>query len=210
MSTLLRIDSSARLTGSHSRKMGDLFTAEWRAQNPGTNILTRDLARDPIEQIRQETIAGFYTPAEAMTPELVAATALSDQLIAEVQSAELLLITVPLYNFGIPSSLKAWIDQVTRIGQTFSYDGSSFSGLVNCDTAVVCATYGASGYEEGGPFRAANFLEPYLGFLLGFLGISTVKFVTLQATTGDEQTVQAGMAQAESDIQNLVTDLSNA
>ncbi len=203
MRSILRIDSSSRVTGSQSRMLGDHFETRWTRTRPDGRIVRRDLAADPIEQIRAETIAGFYTPSEEMTPELRSATALSDRLITEIQAADTLLITVPIYNFSVPAGLKAWIDQVVRIGHTFAYDGTSFSGLARPETAVVCAAYGAAGYEQGGPFRAANFLEPYLEFLLTFLGVRTVHAVSVQATTTDPATVEAAMSRARSEIDRL-------
>jgi len=208
MQKLLRIDSSSRVTGSQSRELGDYFETKWKAARPDGQLIRRDLAIEPIEQIRQDTITGFYTPADGMTEELKSATALSDKLIGEVQAADTVLITTPIYNFGVPASLKAWIDQLVRIGHTFSFDGANFGGLAEPDTAIVCAAYGASGYEEGGPFRAANFLEPYLDFLLKFLGIPTIHFITVQATTADAVTVEAGMAQARKDVDRLIASIA--
>lgn len=208
MQRILRVDSSSRVTGSQSRELGDYFETKWDAVRPDGEIVRRDLAKEPIEQIRQDTITGFYTPADGMTAALKTATALSDKLIGEVQAADTVLITTPIYNFGVPASLKAWIDQVVRIGHTFSFDGTDFGGLAKPDTAIVCAAYGASGYEDGGPFRAANFLEPYLDFLLRFLGIPTVHFITVQATTADAATVEAGMAQAKADVDRVITSVA--
>lgn len=204
MATLLRIDSSSRLQNSHSRALGDQVEAGWRDAFPDGSVLYRDVARTPIEAISQETITGFFTPLDEMTPDLHQATALSDRLIGEVQAADTLLLTVPIYNFSVPAALKAWIDQIVRIGKTFAYDGAQFQGLAEPNSAIVCAAYGAPGYEAGGAFRAANFLEPYLEFLLGFLGISDIRFITLQATTADEAVVDAGLARARADIDRLV------
>lgn len=204
MQRILRIDSSSRVTRSQSRELGDYFETKWKAACLNGHLVRRDLAKEPIEQIRQDTITGFYTPAEGITAELRTATALSDKLIGEVQAADTLLITAPIYNFGVPASLKAWIDQVVRIGHTFSFDGTNFGGLAKPDTAIVCAAYGANGYEEDGAFRAANFLEPYLDFLLKFLGVSTVHFIAVQATTADSAIVEAGMTQAKKNIDDLI------
>ena len=208
MQKILRIDSSSRVTGSQSRELGDYFETKWKAARPDGQLVRRDLAKEPIEQIRQDTITGFYTPADGMTAELKTATARSDKLIGEVQAADTLLITAPIYNFGVPASLKAWIDQVVRIGHTFSFDGANFGGLAKPDTVIVCAAYGASGYEEGGPFRAANFLEPYLDFLLKFLGVSTIRFIAVQATTADSATADAGMVRAKADIDDLIASVA--
>jgi FMN-dependent NADH-azoreductase len=94
-----------------------------------------------------------------------------------------------MYNFSIPSALKAWIDQIVRIGRTFAYDGINFTGLVTVKKAYVICAYGASGYTDGGAFASFNFLEPYLKSLLSFLGIGEIQFFNLQATTGDESIV---------------------
>lgn len=208
MTNILRIDSSSRLTGSRSRELGDYVETQWAAMKPQTLVMRRDLALQPIEQIRQETITGFYTPADALTADLRAATALSDRLIAEVQGADALLITAPIYNFGVPAALKAWIDQIVRIGHTFSYDGTRFGGLARPRMAIICTAYGASGYQAGQPYRGANFLEPYLDFLLKFLGIPAVHVVTVQATTADLATVETGMAEARLAIDRLLHDIA--
>ena len=204
MANLLRVDASARLNGSHSRLLGDYAERLWLNRNPADRVLRRDLAVNPVESIRSETITGFYAPAEAWSAELAVATRLSDELIDELQRASVLLVTTPMYNFSVPAALKAWIDQVVRIGHTFSYDGQSFAGHANPDRAIVICAYGAAGYREGGDFAAANFLEPYLGFLFGFLGIPTVEFVAIEATTGDETLVATNVAGAKADIDALL------
>lgn len=200
MSTLLRIDSSSRTTASHSRALGDYFEKTWHARNPNDRVVRRDLVSEPIPHIVDQTILGYYTPTAQLTPELRAATALSDRLIAELQSADALLLTVPMYNFSVPSALKAWIDQIVRIGHTFSYDGKNFAGLVKIKRAYVLCAYGAAGYTDGGPFSAYNFLEPYLKSLLGFLGILEVQFFAVQATTADPATVATNLEVAQRKI----------
>ena len=200
MSILLRIDSSSRTTTSHSRALGDYFEKTWHVRNPNDRVVRRDLVAGPIPHIVDQTILGYYTPAEQLTPELRAATALSDCLIAELQSADILLVTVPMYNFSIPSTLKAWIDQIVRIGHTFSYDGKNFAGLVKIKRAYVLCAYGAGGYTDSGPFSAYNFLEPYLKSLLGFLGILEVQFFAVQATTADPAIVATNLEMAQRKI----------
>lgn len=200
MGILLRIDSSSRTTASHSRALGDYFEKTWHARNPNDHMVRRDLVAEPVPHIVDQTILGYYTPAEQLTPELRAATALSDRLIAELQSADVLLLTVPMYNFSVPSALKAWIDQIVRIGHTFSYDGKNFAGLVKIKRAYVLCAYGAGGYTDGGPFSAYNLLEPYLKSLLGFLGILEVQFFAVQATTADPATVLTNMDLAKRKI----------
>lgn len=189
MPLLLRIDSSARRIGSVSRDLGDRFEAAWRARGADFSVTRRDLATDPVPQIVQETIAGFYTAPRDMTAEHRAATALSDTLIAELKSASELLITVPMYNFTVPAALKSWIDQIVRINHTFSYDGQNFKGLLATRRATVVSAYGAGGYLGGGALAGADFCASYLRFVLGFLGVAAVEHVGIEATTGDAATL---------------------
>ena len=130
MPYLLRIDASSRDEGSHSRRLADAVEARFRAQYPTHDVRCRNLASDRMPHISITTIAGFWTPPAGMTPEIEEATATSDKLIAELKGADALLISSPMYNFGIPSALKAWVDQVVRVHQTFSFDGAVYKGLV--------------------------------------------------------------------------------
>jgi FMN-dependent NADH-azoreductase len=193
---ILRIDASSRTEGSYSREIGDAVVAALLAESPDASVHLRDLAREPLEHIRNETIAGYYTSAEQMSDSLRAATALSDAVIKEVREADVLVISTPMYNFSIPSALKAWIDQLVRIGQTFAYDGKSFTGLLRGKRAIVAVAYGAGGYTNNGPFAAADFAAPYLKFLLRFLGITDVIVVPMEGTTGDEASVAAALRAA--------------
>jgi FMN-dependent NADH-azoreductase len=187
MTTILRIDSSARDSGSVSRLVGDHLEKALLTANQHGRVVRRDVVADPISHIAASTITCFYAPSEQITEALKQATTLSDRLIAELLAADIILMTVPMYNFSVPSALKAWIDQIVRIGHTFAYDGTKFTGLVtnNKKAYVVCA-YGAAGYAAHQPFNAANFLEPYLRFLLNFIGITEVTCFSVEATTADE------------------------
>ena len=193
MTTILRIDASSRTASSISRAVGDYFEQTWLTHNPRDLVLRRDVVTHPIAHIAQQTIAGFYTPADRLTDELQTATALSDRLVAELQAADILLLTVPMYNFAVPSAFKAWIDHIVRIGHTFTYDGSSFSGLLTGRRAYVVTSHGAAGYRPGDPFAAADFLVPYLRFILQFLGITDVHIFAVEGTTGDEFTLTAAI-----------------
>ena len=200
MATLLRIDSSSRIEGSHSSQLADQAEAHWRAANPAGQVVSRHLATDPIPVLSQATIDGFFAPQDALTDEMRAATALSDVLIRELQSADTVLLAVPIYNFSVPAALKCWIDQITRIGHTFAYEDGTFRGLTQTRRAIVICVYGADGYLEGQPFEQANFLEPYLRFLLSFLGIEEVDVVSVQATTADPGTVATHVKQAKAQL----------
>ncbi len=203
MATLLRIDASARTEGSYSRQLGDSFETSWRARHAGGTVVLRDLALTPVPQIADQTITGFYTPAEALTDALRDATALSDGLIAELRAADELLVTTPMYNFGIPAALKAWVDQIVRIGHTFSYDGTSFTGLVTGKPVTIAIAYGAGGYGEGEALAALDLVRPYLATLFGFLGFTDVSFASVEATTGDPVALEAALGTARAAITAL-------
>jgi FMN-dependent NADH-azoreductase len=201
---LLRIDASSRHEGSMSRSLGDAFATAWQAQHPQSRIVRRDLVAQPVPHISTETIGGFFAPPEQLTPQLKAATALSDELLAEIKAASDVLITTPMYNFSIPSALKAWIDQIVRINQSFAFDGSNFTGLLTGKRAHVAVAYGASGYVNGGGFAAANFVEPYLRFLLGFVGFSAVHFYSVESTSTNADAATADLARAKVQMQSVI------
>lgn len=108
-----------------------------------------------------------------------------------------------MYNFSVPSAVKAWIDQIVRFGQTFSYDGTNFEGLVTGKAAYVACASGVGGYSDGGALSAYNVVEPYLNRLLGCLGFTDVTFVGVEATTTDEPTVSAISSEAGGTIEKL-------
>jgi FMN-dependent NADH-azoreductase len=200
---LLRIDASARQQGSTSRVLADAFEQAWLARHPGGQVCRRDLAVQALPHIDARTIEGFYAAPEAMDATLREATALSDALIAELKSCQTLLIAAPIYNFSLPSALKAWIDQVVRIGHTFAFDGQQFSGLVTQPRAVLALAYGAAGYQ--GPLMAMDHLKPYLRQLLGFLGMQSIEVLSAEGTTTDPAAAQAAVAGAMDKIPVLLT-----
>ncbi len=208
MPHLLRIDASARFDCSHSRNLGDLVEARWRAAHPGGTVARRDLAAEPAPQITAATVDGFYADPATMSFSQRQSVRLSDQLIEELQQADTLLIAAPIYNFGVPAALKAWIDQVTRIGKTFAYEDGAFQGLVRADHAILSLAYGARGYLNSGPFKDADFLDPYLTFLLGFLGVERVDTLAVEGTTGDPADIADGLAFATQSLADIIPNVA--
>ncbi|WP_210516037.1 FMN-dependent NADH-azoreductase [Hymenobacter terricola] len=196
--TLLRIDASARLAGSHSRGLADDFQASWQQAHPDGRVMVRDLAQTPIAQIDALTIEGFYTAPDQHTPQHTQATALSDELIAELLAADVLLLSTPVYNFAIPAAFKAYIDQVARIGRTFSADETGLHGLVPDRPTYVAVAAGLVYHDS--PFTGFNFVAPYLEELLGFLGITSVEFLTVEGTSVDPAALERTTAAAHQRI----------
>jgi FMN-dependent NADH-azoreductase len=182
MPQLLKIDASSRATGSHSRELADAFLTEWRKANPSGRVVTRDLVADPLPHISGITIEGFYTPEAQRDARLKQALALSDRLIAELRTSDTILISSPIYNFSVPSALKAYIDHVSRIGETFAFDGSNFEGLVRGKRVYFALAYGLPATP------ATDMLRPYLQLLFGFLGMTEINFITVEGTVTDAAT----------------------
>jgi FMN-dependent NADH-azoreductase len=205
MTKLLRIDASPRGGDSYSRRIGDKIEAALSA----ANITRRDLATAPIAHLDGVAIAGFFSPNDALTPEMKTATALSDAVLAEIEAADTLLITTPMFNFGIPSVLKAWIDQLVRINRSFSFDGTNFDGLLKGRRAYVVIAYGAAGYAEGGPLHSADFAKPFLDFVLRFVGFESVEFVMLDATNAGPEALANAQTEADRQIAALFKPISS-
>ncbi len=184
---LLRIDASSRIENSDSRKLADHFQQQWQKSNPDGSVTIRDIINQPIPHIHQKTIEGFYTPSEDFTSDLQEATQLSDQLIAELTNCSFLLISTPMYNFGVPSALKAWIDHIVRINATFgvSEEGAFYGMTSNIKAYVITATGAVYATEE---MKALDFLQPYLQTILGLIGITEVTFLPLEGATMDSET----------------------
>lgn len=205
MARLLRIDASSRVHGSHSLEVADYFQNQWLQQHHDDEVVVRSLRRDPVPNIEDATITGFYTPSTEHDADLQAATALSDQLIGELMSSDILLISTPMYNFSVPSALKAWIDQIVRIGYTFDFDPESgFKGLVQGKRAVVVTATGA--VFSNPAMSAFNFLDPYLRTLLGFLGITDSHFIAVEGTTTDEAAMEKSKRIARESVDQLVLE----
>ncbi len=176
MPTLLHLDSSP-LESSISRELTREFVKTWKAAHKDGTVIARDLAAHPAKPLDAQWIGGAYTPEAGRTPEQKEALAFSDELIGELQKADEYVIGVAMHNFSIPSVLKLWIDQVVRNGKTFSYGEGGVQGLLQGKKATILVASGGV-YELGTPAGAMNFIEPYLRAILGFLGITDVKFIT--------------------------------
>jgi len=181
MKKLLRLDCSSRISGSHSRELADYFEKKWMAANSDGIVIRRDLAKQQLPHIQNNTIEGFYTPVEHMTPESKKATALSDELITELKSANEILINSPLYNLNTPSNLKAYLDQVVRIGHTFNINENGYYGLLENKMAYLITVKG--GAYKGTPMEKYDFQKPYLQAILGHMGIKTQGLFSLEGTS---------------------------
>ena len=187
MSTLLQINSSVFSGGGQSSLLADHYVATFKKNNPGAKIVTRDLAVDAIPHLGGATVGAFFTPADKRDEAQKAAIALSDELVEEIKAADTIVIGAPMYNFNIPSVLKAYFDHIARAGLTFSYTEKGPVGLLTGKKAIVFSTRG--GLYSGTP---NDHETPYVRAFLGFLGITDVSFVYAEGLAyGDDKKAEA-------------------
>ena len=190
---ILRIDASARRTQSVSRDLNDKVVARYAAAGP-VDVVRRDLIQ-PLPLIGEDWIAANFTDPTERSPEQKGVLALSDQLIDELKAADVLLIGLPIYNFGVPATLKAWIDLVARRGVTFRYTESGPVGLLTGKRAIV--TVASGGTEVGSDI---DFATGYLRHALAFIGITDVLFVKADRLAVDPEATIRAAEQAVADL----------
>lgn len=192
MSRVLVIESSARKEGSVSRQLTAEFLANWRAAHPDDEIVVRDLANEPVPHLDIELLGGWTKPAGQQSEAEQAALARSERLTGELLGADVLVLAAPMYNFAIPSTLKAWLDHVLRAGVTFKYTENGPQGLLTGKRAFVLTARG--GIYSGSPL---DHQEPYLRQALGFIGIHDVGFIHAEGLNMGGDFQQKGLAKAK-------------
>ena len=200
MTNILIIDSAATGDASVSRRLTGELAGTLRRRHPGATIVRRDVGSDPIPHLVAETTHAIRG-AEAGTDAARDAVALSDTLIAELKAADLIVIGAPMYNFGMPSTLKAWFDHVLRAGITFRYSEAGPEGLVTGKKAIVIETRGGL-YSEG-PAAAMDSQEPHLRTMLGFMGVDDVAFVRAEKLGFGPEAAAAAIEAATAELDAL-------
>ena len=196
---ILQINSSARSAGANSTRLADSITARLKAANPAAVVELRDLAANPHPVLDEAALGALFTPAEQRTPEQAARVALDDALIAQVQSADAIVLGVPMYNFGVPVQLKTWIDAIARAGVTFRYTENGPEGLIKGKKVYVALA-------RGGIYRdtPADSQVPYLKGVLGFLGMTDVEFIYAEGLAMGPESADKAFAAAEAAIGAVV------
>lgn len=166
MTVLLRVDASARLDRSITRRLSDRFIEGWRSSEAGVEVIERDIGRNPPSIVSEDWISAGFLPPEQRTQGMKDALAESMELIDEVRRADVIVIGAPMYNYGLPGSLKAWIDQIVRPGETFSFDlgrgDFPIQSTLSGKTLVVLSSRGEFGFEVGGIRDGWNHMSPHL------------------------------------------------
>ncbi|WP_033074238.1 FMN-dependent NADH-azoreductase [Sphingopyxis sp. MWB1] len=216
---ILHIDSSARSGlsgrdrhGSHSRRLTARFLDRWRTARPQDRIIYRDVGAEPPAPVDEAWVAAAFTPPQRRTPEQQARLAESDRLTAELVAADLLVVGAPMYNFGIPAPLKAWIDNIVRVGVTFGFDRSRdgepyWPMLPGGKRLVILSSRGDYGYDPGQRLAARNLVEAGLTVPLSYIGLYDWDGVAIEYDEFADDRLAASIAAAEQGVDALADQL---
>jgi FMN-dependent NADH-azoreductase len=201
---ILQIHSSARAEGSHSTRLVRQIVERLQASLPDpaqAAITVRDLGRTPHPELNEATLQALFTPPEQRTPAQAERVALDDALITELQAADVVVLGVPMYNFGVPAPLKNWIDAISRAKVTFQYTANGPEGLLKGKKVVIALT-------RGGQYRntPADTQVPYLKTVLSFLGMSDIQLVYAEGLAMGPEAEQQALASAQSQIEALAIE----
>ena len=195
---IVQINASARSADANSTKLANAITARLTARNPRAVVELRDLAKTPHPVLDEPALGALFTPADQRSAEQSARVSLDDALIAQVQSADVIVLGVPMYNFGIPVQLKTWLDAIARVGVTFRYTATDPEVLVKGKKVYVALA-------RGGLYRdtPADSQVPYLKTILGFLGMTDVEFIYAEGLAMGADSVTEAFAQADAQMNEL-------
>lgn len=196
---ILQINASARREGANSTKLANTVTERLTAAHPAASVTLRDLAATPVTVLDEAALGALFTPAEQRSATQAAVVAEYDALIAEIQAHDAIVLGVPMYNFGVPVQLKAWIDAIARAGVTFRYTESGPEGLIKGKTVYVALARG--GLYRDQPHDSQ---VPYLKTVLAFLGLTDVRFIYAEGLAMGPEAAAKGFAQAEVDLAQVL------
>jgi len=191
--TLLQIKASVFSDHGNSTKLANDFVAQWQKNHPGGRVIVRDLGTNPLPHLTAERVQAFFTPAEQRSAEQHAHAAASQELIDELKAADVVVLGLPLYNFGVPSTLKAYFDHLARAGITFRYTANGPEGLLADRKVYIFAARG--GFYQG---TAADSQTPFVTSFLNFIGLKDLEYVYAEGLNiGEDQKRSALDAAAE-------------
>ena len=211
MATLLHIDASVRSDRSLSRKLSKAFVDTWVEKDPSTQVLHRDVGHNPPPFITEDWIAAVFTPQEALTDNKRRTLAVSDELIRELELAEVVVIGTPMYNYGMPAQLKSWFDNVIRIGKTFSFDLARgdypLEPIMSGKKLVILSSRGEFGFGLGGIREHMNHLDTHIKACAHYLGVSETHDITIDFQEFGDDRHRGSIDEAFSAVPALVDKL---
>jgi FMN-dependent NADH-azoreductase len=199
---LLRIDSSAR-RNSVSRQLTGRFVEAWQQEHPDGTVIERDLATTALPHITDEWVHAVYSDPATLTTEQKLVLQLSDELVEELVQADTIVIGAPMYNFAIPAPLKAWIDQIVRVGKTVFFAAAGPQGILKGKKVYVVTSRGGA-FRPGTPTERFDYQEPYLRHILAFIGLTDVTFIHAENQKPGEQ-AEIAKAAAIAQIRDLAS-----
>jgi FMN-dependent NADH-azoreductase len=202
---ILQINTSLFSDHGVSSRLSDRLVARLVAADPATTVVKRDLGREPLPHLGSDTLAALSTAPEARTPEQAASVAAADAAIAELVAADVLVVAAPMYNFAVPTQLKAWFDRVARAGTTFRYTAEGPQGLLTGKKAVVVTTRGGIHRD-----RPTDGVTPWVRTMLGFLGITDVEVIYAEGLALGDAPRGAAIARAEAEVDALAATARRA
>ena len=206
MKSILLVLSSPRGTQSYSRQFAGHIVDDLKSRHPDAKVVVRDLTKEPLPHLDASFASGRALSPEKRSPAEAGALARSSVLLDELAAADIIVLAVPMHNFGLPSSLKAWIDHVVVPGRTFSYSEKGPEGLLKGKKAVVVVARGGV-YSEG-PMKQLDFQEPYLRAVLGFIGITNVHVVRVEGVAMGEGALKNAMDSAKAQSENVLHEIA--
>ena len=211
MKTILRIDVSARTKRSLTRGLSQRFIEKWLKQRSTDEIVQRDIGLEPPPAVNEDWIAAAFTPEEKRTKAQQDVLKLSDSLIAEVERADIIVLAVPMYNYGMPSALKAWFDQVIRVNKTFTFDlargDEPLEPTLSGKHLVILSSRGEFGFEPGGLREHRNHLDPHIRTCSKFLGVVQDHLIAIEYQEFGDERHRQSVENAHKAVPKLVDQL---
>lgn len=208
MKKVLVINSSARSLNSQSRKLTEVFTESWKSIHNNPVINFRELGNTDVPHVNENWIAAAFKPEAARSEEEIEALKISDVYIAELKQADVIVIGSPMYNWSVPSTLKAYIDQILRINETWKLNPANqqnpYIGLLEHKTLVLLLSKGNGGYENGEYNGHMNFQSTYLKTVFNIIGISNIQVVSVEGASFDPVQYKQAVDQAHQQVKELV------
>ena len=200
---LLHIDSGILGTASVSRQLSAAAVAEWQAQHPNTEVVTRDLVARPLSHLAGDQLFAAGADPDQQSAEMRAILSESEKVLQEFLDADVVVIGAPMYNFSIPSQLKAWIDRIAVKGKTFAYSEYGPKGLAGGKTVIIASARGGF-YGAQSPVAAWDHQESYLRTVFGFLGVTDIRFLRAEGVNVSAEQKDKAIAEARGEVAGLV------
>jgi FMN-dependent NADH-azoreductase len=211
MKKLLVINSSARTAQSHSRRLTEVFVEHWQRAHADARIRFRDLGNAHVPHINEQWIAAAFKPAASRSAEEIDSLKISDTYIMELREADVIVLGSPMYNWSVPSTLKAYVDQILRVNETWKINPTNpinpYVGLLENKTLVLLLSRGAQGYEKGGYNEHMNFQSTYLKTVFGIIGIRMIHVVALNGVSSNRDNLKQSIDESHKQVQELIYHL---